>query len=87
VKIKQKLIYRCVAQEHMLIPVGDVPDAQNGLFVLSEWGAFIWQLLEQGKEKEEILTAILDEYDVDEQTARTDLEEYLQMLITLDVIE
>ena len=66
-KIKQEVIYRQVVGEHMLIPVGDVPMDQNGLFALTETGAFIWEQIEKGKDEAEILDAILNEFDVDTQ--------------------
>ena len=86
-KIKQKVIYRQVVGEHMLIPVGDVPEDQNGLFALSEVGAFIWEQIETGKDEAEILDSILNEFDVEPQTAVSDLNEFLDQLSSYGIIE
>ena len=86
-KIKQKVIYRQVVGEHMLIPVGDVPADQNGLFSLTEVGAFIWKQIKTGKNEAEILDAILNEFDVDPQTATADLNGFLDHLASYGIIE
>ena len=86
-KIKQEVIYRQVVGEHMLIPVGDVPMDQNGLFALTETGAFIWEQIEKGKDEADILDAILNEFDVDTQTASSDLNGFLDHLSSYGIIE
>lgn len=71
----------------MLIPAGDVPGEQNGLFALSETGAFIWEQIEKGKDEAAILHAILDEFDVSPQAAQADLDEFLKQLSAYGIIE
>lgn len=86
-RIKPNFVYREVVGEHILVPTGPVSEDQNGLFVMSEWGAFIWHRLEQGNTKDEILKAILAEYEVDAETASRDLDEFLTQLEQFGVIE
>lgn len=86
-KIKQKVIYRQVVGEHMLIPVGDVPEAQNGLFALTEVGAFIWKQIETGKDEAELLDAILQEFEIDFRTASSDFNAFLDQLSSYGIIE
>lgn len=86
-KIKQTVIYRQVVGEHMLIPVGDVPGEQNGLFALTETGAFIWEQIEKGLNEAEILDAVLNEFDVDPQTAIADIDGFLNHLSSYGIIE
>ena len=86
-KIKQKVIYRQVVGEHMLIPVGDVPAEQNGLFALTEVGAFIWKQIETGKDEAALLDAILQEFEIDFGTASSDLEAFLDQLSSYGIIE
>lgn len=75
------VIYRNIAGEHVLIPVGSVAMENNGMFVMTELGGEIWQLLEQGLEKEEIIAKLLTEYEVEESVLRADVEEYLSKLL------
>jgi hypothetical protein len=56
------------------------------MFIMTELAAFIWDLLPQAQDEEEILQAILEEYEVEEAVARADLKAFLDKLRTMDVI-
>lgn len=85
--MKQAVVYRQVVGEHMLVPIGDVPENQNGLFALTETGAFIWEQIEKGMDEAEILEAVLNEFNVDPQTAVSDLDRFLNDLSSYGIIE
>ena len=42
--------------------------------------AFIWKNLDESKSKEELVDKIMDEFEVDEETARTDVEGFVGAL-------
>jgi hypothetical protein len=86
-KTNKGVIYRNIAGEHVLIPVGSIAMDQNGMFVMTELGAQIWQMLEGGATKEEIITALLKEYEVEESRLRADVEDFLQRMIDKNLIE
>ncbi len=85
-EIKKQLIQRQIAGETILVPVGKTVYESKGLFVLNELGSFIWDILPQAQTKEEIVEAVLNEYDVDRSTAEQDTEKFLQKLTDLGVI-
>lgn len=85
-EIKKQLIQRQIAEETILVPVGKTVYESKGLFVLNELGSFIWDILPQVQTKEEIVEAILNEYNVDKATAEQDTEKFLQKLTDLGVI-
>lgn len=85
-KIKKDLISREIAGERFLVPVGQTLYGSNGLFILTEVGGFIWDLLPNAENETDIVTAILDQYDVDEATAKADVEQFLSKLKALDII-
>ncbi|MBR6534382.1 MAG: PqqD family protein [Clostridia bacterium] len=85
-EIKKQLIQRQIAGETILVPVGKTVYESKGLFVLNELGSFIWDILPQVQSKEEIVEAILNEYDVDKAIAEQDTEKFLQKLTDLGVI-
>ena len=87
VKIKKQIIFRSVAGEGMLIPLGETTKEYNGIFTLSGLGEEIWKMLENGMEKEEIILALLNDYDADEATVRADTEEFLEKLKSYGIIE
>lgn len=85
--IKKRLLKRQIAGDAFLVPVGKEVYDSNGLFLLTEVGEFIWDRLEQAEGLEDILKAILEEYDVEESVARKDAEAFLEKLRTMDIID
>jgi hypothetical protein len=85
-KIRKELLKREVGGEAFLVPLGKTVYDSNGLFVLTELGAFIWDLLPEAETEEEILQKILSEYEVEEATARRDLEKFLDKLRDMNIL-
>jgi hypothetical protein len=85
-KLKKELISREIAGERFLVPVGKSVYDANGLFILTDVGAFIWDLLPNVDNQDQILSAVLTEYQVDEETAKKDITEFLQKLVELEII-
>ncbi len=84
--IKKELIKREIAGDVILVPVGRTVLESNGLFVLNELGAFLWDRLPQAEHEQELLQQVLAEYEVDEVTARADIAEFLAQLHKLDIL-
>lgn len=78
--IKGEFVLRQVAGETILIPVNNTALSMNGMAVLNEVGAFLWERLPQAEDAQELVSEILAEYDVDEETARADVNEFLNQL-------
>jgi hypothetical protein len=53
---------------------------------LDEVGSRVWQLLREHRTVDPIVAALLDEYEVDEATLRTDVERLLDELADLGLI-
>ena len=85
-KIRKELIRREIAGDVILVPVGGTVLENNGLFALNELGAFLWDRLESAEDEESLVQAVLSEYEVDEDTARTDTAEFLQKLREMEIL-
>jgi hypothetical protein len=85
--IKKRLLKRQIAGDAFLVPVGKEIYDSNGLFFLTEVGEFIWDRLAEADGAEDILRAILEEYDVEESVARQDVEAFFEKLRALDIID
>lgn len=72
-KIKSGLILREVADNYIVVAVGERVKEFNGLINLNSTGAFLWKILENGAEEEDLVKALLEEYEIDEETARKDV--------------
>ena len=58
----------------------------NGLFFLTEVGAFLWDLLPEAESEETLMEAVLAEYDVDADTAKADIQAFLEKLTAMEII-
>ena len=86
-KAKSGFVLRNVVDEYILMPTGDNIGQFNGSVLLNEVSAFIWEKLQNPTSKEELLKAILDEFEVDRATASADLDALLETLRGYGVIE
>lgn len=86
-KIKREMILREVAGENILVPGADTILDLNGLFIVTETGAFIWSILPSVENEAEIVEKMLEEYDVDEETAQKDVAEFLDRLRSFGIID
>lgn len=84
--IKKELIKREIAGDTILVPVGKTVYDSNGLFVLNELGAFIWDVLPKAETEAQILEAVLAEYEVSAQEASEDIAQFLEKLRTMEII-
>lgn len=78
-KIKNGYMLREVAGEAVVVPSGEVSLNFQGIISLNETGALLWKQLEQGCEKKDLVQALLDEYEVDAETAEKDVNEFLKL--------
>ena len=79
-KIKDGFILREVAGSFIVVAVGSAVKDFKGIINLNETGAFLWKILEKGADREELLTKLLEEYDVNEETARRDIDAFINKL-------
>ena len=84
--IKKELIKREIAGDTILVPVGKSVYESNGLFVLNELGAFIWDLLPSVDTEEEICNLVLEQYDVQREVAEKDVKEFLDKLKEMNIL-
>ena len=86
-KIKDGYLIREIAGAYVVVPAGEQVAQFNGLMTLNETAAFIWNILVAGAEEDEIVKAIVEEYDVDETVAKKDVKNVLELLETYNVFE
>lgn len=85
-KIEKEFILREIAGDYVIVPTGQTALEFNGLITVNEIGAFIWKKLDQDITEDELVQAILEEYEVDEETARNDMEEFLDKLMECKIL-
>ena len=85
-KIKKEFILREIVGDIVLVPINKSTSKFDGLITMNEIGKFIWENIESAKDEEELLQTILDEYEVDKDIAKADLDEFLGKLKAVDII-
>lgn len=86
-KARGGFVLRNLAGEYVLAPVGENIKTFDGVAVLNDLSAFIWRLLQKDVSRRELLSAILEEYDVEEATCSKDLDAVLKDMLEMGVIE
>lgn len=86
-KIKDGYILRQVAGNSIVIAVGDAAVDFNGMITVNGAGTFLWDMLTTGATEEELLAGMCKEYDVDAETAKTDIREFVEKLRSADLLE
>lgn len=78
-KLKEGFIVREVAGQIIVLPTGDDLDLSR-MITLNDTGRFLWEKLEQGAEEEELVAALLEEYDVDKAAASAGVARFIEKL-------
>ncbi len=86
-KIKEDLLLRNIAGRWVIVPMGERLLEFNGMSEINDSGAFIWNLLVIGCTKEDIIAALLEEYDIDEATAAVDVVGLIKTLSDANMLE
>lgn len=86
-KIKKGYILRKVNEDYLVAAIGKESKKFSGYIVLNNTGAFLWEKLEIGIEKNDLYKALQDEYGIDEETARNDVKEFISTLKGAKIIE
>lgn len=73
-------IVREIAGETIAIPSGDATKVLSGLLALNESGKLLFELLYNEQTQESLIEAMLQEFDIDYDTAQADVEEFLGIL-------
>lgn len=86
-KIKDGFVVRKILDEYIAVPTGTSGAAAQGAIMLSEVGAFIWHKLENRITESELVSAVLDEFDVERETALADTRAFLETLRGFGVLD
>ena len=79
-KLKYEFVVNEIADKTVAVTVGN--DAENfaGMIRLNETGAFIFEKLREDTTEEAIVDAILEEYDIDRETASEVVHDFVDYL-------
>ena len=75
-KIKSNFAKRKIADSNIVVPVGPAIKDFNGMITLNDSASFFWDCMINETTEEEVI----NEYDIDKETAKRDIEKFIKML-------
>lgn len=86
-KIKKGFAKREIAGSNIVVPVGKTSLEFNGMITLNDSGSFFWDCLLKDTTVDNVVKTVTGEYDVDEATAKKDVEAFVKMLRENNLLE
>jgi len=81
VRPRDEVLARSVGQETVLL------DLETGIYyTLNSVAATVWAALERGHTAEQAVALVIERYEVDEDTARADIEELINELLNNNLL-
>ena len=71
----------------MVVATGERSRQFGGMIRLNESGSFLWNCLLKDADTATLINSLLEEYDVDEVTAKADVEVFLNTLRAAGVLD
>ena len=84
-KIKDFAV-REIAGECLLVPMDTTAQAFNGLISLSDTARFIWENIEKVDSLKAMVDMMVQEYEIDEQTAARDAVRFISHLVQIGFV-
>lgn len=75
--LKSRFVSREVGNELVIVPLTGNVAQMNELFTLNETAKFIWENIQENSTIADIENAMTNEFDIDNEKARTDIENFL----------
>ncbi len=80
-KIKNGFAKRNIAGADIVVPIGDRGRDFNGMITLNDSASFFWDCFSENDITiKQAVKMVTDEYEVDEETAKKDIEKFIEML-------
>ncbi len=85
-KIKGEFVLSEIGGEVIAVSIANEKGDFDGMINLTETGAFLWRLLEKDVTEDYLVEELLTNYNVDEQTAKLDVKEFINKLKEKDLL-
>ncbi len=85
-KIKGSFVLKKILSDYIVVPVGNNLVDFNAVITLNETGAFLWEKLQNVTTKEALCDLMCEEYDIDKDTAMSDINEFAEKLNSAGIL-
>ena len=80
-KIKSGFVVRKVGNENIAVPIGARGKEFHGMIKLNDSCMFLWNFFKEEHTLDEAVSAMLKEYDVSEEVVRTDIDNFMRIVL------
>ena len=84
--LNKDFILRNIAGESILVATGSATQDFNGMITLNEVATFILENIDECETEKVVVEKVLEEFEIDEETARSDVREFLDQAIKFGII-
>lgn len=81
------IVDRRIADEVVLVPIGQDAMEMDSIYTLDGVGAHIWSLIDGTRTLDQIATMIQEEYDADDKEVQEDLISFVKHLESIGALE
>ena len=85
-KIKKEFCIRNICGENTLVPVGETASSFKGIIKMNDIGSFIWSNIEKVANEEEIVSMVMDNYNLCFNQAKNDVYDFIKYLKNVNII-
>ena len=85
-KLDKEYVLRQIGDDYVIVPVGKAAMGFNGMITVNETGAFLWEQLVEGTNKEALLQTMVEIYEVTQEEAERDIDEFLDVLYKNNIL-
>ena len=86
-KLKNGFVLRDLGGQSVVVPGGEATKSFTGIIKLNESSAILWKQMKDDFSKEQLVSALLAEYDVEENVASQNVDYFVDTLKNNGVIE
>lgn len=87
-KLKSGFILRKCGEADIVVPVGaNVEKYKNIMVTVSGSGKLLWEMLEKGCERADLVNALLSRYDVERDIVEKDVDIFLKKLTQAGILD
>ena len=86
-KIKEGFMLRKIADNNVVVAVGNATLDFSGLITLNSSGAYLWSLLQEETDIDTMTRKMCSIYDIDVETAKTDITDFVTKLKGAGIVE
>ena len=85
--VSPNYILRELAGKHIIVPVGEGVADFCGIISINKTGVCLWEMLQSKASREQLLSGLLQRFDVSSEEAGNDIDEFLNELQAHNILQ